>query len=358
MVSERAPGLFMNSPVSTDTETMERKLASLQRVREIVPIENADAIELARINGWQCVVKKGEFVPGDLGVFFEIDAIPPEAELYAFLWKSETPRPANFRIRTMKLRGALSQGLLLPLVAFPELNGLPDGEDVTERLGVSKYEAPIPAGMGDFRAPFPPLLSKTDEARVQSVPAVLDELRGQPYVITLKCDGTSSTYLIDPRDGSFHACGRNHSVKDGENHYWRVARKYDLEAKLRAHPNLAIQAELVGPGIQKNRLGLKEVELRVFDVWDLPNGRRLDPAEARAVLAELDLPVVDTIEEGESFSHTQESLLSLAEGFYNGTQNEREGIVIRPKTERQSLALAGRLSFKAISNRFLLKGGD
>lgn len=337
---------------------MERKLASLQRVRELVPIENADAIELARINGWQCVVKKGEFAPGDLGVFFEIDAIPPETELFAFLWKNEVPRPATFRIRTMKLRGALSQGLLMPLTAFPEVQGLPEGENVTELLGVGKYEPPIPAGMGDFRAPFPPLLSKTDEARVQSMPAVLEELRGLPYVITLKCDGTSATYLIDPRDGQFHACGRNHSITEGENHYWRVARKYDLEAKLKARPNLAIQAEVVGPGIQKNRLGLKELELRIFDVWDILTHKRLPHAEAREILAELGLPVVDTVEEGESFAHTQESLLALAEGLYPGTQNEREGIVIRPKTERHSEVLAGRLSFKAISNRFLLKGGD
>src|SRR5437016_3921436 len=100
---------------------MERKLASIQQVLEISPIENADAIELARINGWQCVVKKGEFRVGALGVFFEIDSIPPDTEVFRFLWTpKETPpepgtRPATFRIRTMRLRGCLSQGLLLPL---------------------------------------------------------------------------------------------------------------------------------------------------------------------------------------------------------------------------------------------------
>ncbi len=337
---------------------MKRKLASLQRVREILPIENADAIELARINGWQCVVKKNEFAPGDLGVFFEIDAIPPETQLFAFLWKNESPRPEKFRIRTMKLRGALSQGLLLPLSSFPELHGLPDGENVTEVLGVEKYEPPIPAGMGDFRAPFPPLARKTDEARVQSVPQVLDELRGLPYVITLKCDGTSGTFLIDPRDDSFHACGRNFSIKEGENHYWRVAKKYDLEEKLRQRPSLAIQGEIVGPGIQKNRLALKEIELRVFNVYDCATASYLGHDDARQVLAAWELPAVEVLETGESFSHTQESLLALAEGFYAGTQNEREGLVVRPKTERHSEALAGRLSLKAISNRFLLKGGD
>ena len=342
---------------------MERKLASVQRVLAIHPIENADAIELAQINGWQCVVKKGEFVPGDLGVFFEIDAIPPELPQLAFLWTSRTadapqPRPGNFRIKTMRLRGALSQGLLMPPSQFDLPETLAEGNDLTAILGVGKWEPPVPMGMGDWRAPFPALVRKTDEMRVQSVPGVLDELHGLPYVITIKCDGTSATYCIDPRTDEFHACGRNQSVLDGENHYWRVARRYDIEAALRKAPHLAVQGEICGPGIQKNRLGLKEVGFYAFNVYDMQRGRYLDHDDVRAFLAESGLPAVPVLEEGDSFAHTLESLLALAEGKYDGTQNEREGIVIRPRQERNSLLLAGRLSFKAISNRFLLKEGE
>ena len=129
-----------------DTFNMERKLASVQRALEILPIEGADAIELVRINGWQCVTKKGEFSVGDLGVFLEIDAIPPDTSAFNFLWTAKdgttSERPDKFRIRTMKLRGALSQGLFLPLSQF-DLGEVAAGDDVTERLGVTKYEPPV-----------------------------------------------------------------------------------------------------------------------------------------------------------------------------------------------------------------------
>lgn len=337
---------------------MERKLASVQRVLTIEPIANADAIELARINGWQCVVKKGEFASSDLGVFLEIDSIPPDTEKFRFLWTPKTgeaiERPAKFRIRTMKLRGALSQGLLLPLSELA-LENVSEGDDVSQLLGVEKYEPPAPQGMGDFRAHFPAFVPKTDEMRVQSVPEVLNELRGLPYVATMKYDGTSSTFVIDPRSDEFHACGRNLSLADGENFYWRAARKYDLEAILRRFPNFAIQGELCGPSIQKNRLNLKEISLFVFNVYDFQNARYLSHDEARQWIVDNGLTPVEIVESGESFAHTQESLLALAEGKYPGTSNEREGIVIRPRDETFSPTLDGHLSFKAISNRFLLK---
>jgi RNA ligase (TIGR02306 family) len=343
---------------------MERKLASVQRVLEILPIPNADAIELVKINGWQCVTKKSEFQVGDLGVFFEIDAIPPDTEPFQFLWRPKThapgmtcARPEKFRIRTMKLRGALSQGLFMPLDALG-VQGIAEGTNVTEQLGVEKYEAPPPEGMGEFRAQFPAFIPKTDELRVQSVPDVLGELHGNPYVVTLKYDGTSATFCIDPRDGTFHACGRNFSIREGDNLYWRMAHKYGLPESLKRFPHLAIQGEIVGPGIQKNRLGLKELTLYAFSIFDFRACRFLDHAAANQVLSELQIPAVAVVEIGESFCHTQESLVSLAEGYYPGTKNEREGIVIRPQKETRSEVLAGRLSFKAISNRYLLKDGE
>jgi RNA ligase (TIGR02306 family) len=344
---------------------MERKLASVQRVLEIVPIAGADAIEAVRINGWQCVVKKGAFAVGDRGVFFEIDAIPPDLAPLRFLWTSkgaeptEGTRPAKFRIRTMKLRGCLSQGLLLAPAELGLPADLPDGDDLTASLGVGKYEPPIPMGGDDLRCAFPSRVPKTDEMRVQSAPAVLDELRGLPYVATLKCDGTSGTFLVDPHDGTFHACGRNWSITEGNNSYWAVARRYDLEAKLRARGGrYAVQGEVCGPGIQKNPLGLAAIGLYVFSVYDLVAARFLSDAEMRALAAEMGLDPVPVVEEGDGFAHDQPSLLALADGLYAGTRNPREGIVIRPRAEVFSPTLNGRLSFKAISNRYLLAEKD
>ncbi len=348
--------------------TMQRKLASIQRILEIRPIPQADLIETAKIQGWQCVVRKGEFQAGELGVYLEVDAIPPDTEVFRFLWQPKPksgepadaalpqPRPSNFHIRTIKLRGILSQGLLMPLHLF-DLGEVHEGEDVTERLGVAKYEPPQPTRMGDRRGRFPPMIPKTDEIRVQSAPLVLEELRGHPYVATLKIDGTSGTFCINPMDGLFHACGRTMSIKAGDNIYWRVAEKYRIEKGLSAHPHLAIQGELAGPGIQKNRLQLKETSLYAFDVFDMHEGKYLDVDAMRQVLENMGVPAVEAVETGDAFAHTQESLLDLAEGKYPGTRNEREGIVVRPRKEMFSPTLGGRLSFKAVSNRFLLKGG-
>lgn len=341
---------------------MKRKLASVQRVLDITPIEGADAIERVQINGWQCVVKKGAFAVGDRGVFFEIDAIPPDLGVYRFLWtpRGSEPaagqRPESFRVRTMRLRGCLSQGLFLSLSEVGLDPSIDDGTDVTERLGVRKYEPPMPSGMGDLRAPFPSVVPKTDEERVQSAPGVLDELRGHPYVATLKCDGTSATYLIHPDDGSFHACGRNWSIAEGANLYWSVAKDLDIEAKLRAvGGRYALQGELCGPGVQGNKLGLPRPTLRVFNVVDLVEHRSLSHDAAREVIAAMGLSAVPVVEEGESFQHDLESILALAEGRYPGTKNEREGVVVRARHEMQSATLGGRLSFKAISNRYLLR---
>lgn len=336
-----------------------RKLASIQQVLNLIPIPGADAIELAQINGWQCVVKKGEFQVGDLGIYFEIDAVPPDMPIFDFLWKGAPKRPESLRIRTMRLRGALSQGLLLPIDSFPEFDLVScaeDGQDLTEFLGVTKYEPPPPDGMGDYRGPFPALVVKTDEMRVQSFPQLIDELRGLPYVITLKCDGTSSTFCM--WEDSFHACGRNHSIAEADNIFWRVARLYNLPDVMAAHPNLALQGEVVGPGVQKNRMGLKKVELRAFNIYDMKAGRHMDPDEFFSFCTQHNIPYAPIVERGGDFQHSVESLLALAEGKYEGTSNEREGIVIRPLTGKFSPTLGGRLSFKAISNRYLLKGGD
>jgi RNA ligase (TIGR02306 family) len=337
---------------------MQRTLASIVRIAELSPIAGADRIELARVAGWQCVVKKGEFRAGELAVYLEIDAVPPDREAFAWLWqpkgKSGVARPDSFRIRTLRLRGTLSQGLLMPL-AQAGVADQPEGSDVTGVLGVTKYEPPAPSGMGDWRAGFPSLVPKTDEMRVQAVPQVLEELRGHPFVATVKMDGTSSTFVRV--DGEFHACGRNHSIAEGENLYWYVAKKYRLPEVL-AGSSLAIQGEIVGPGVQKNPAGLKDKSLFVFNVLDTRTGEAFGDGALRAFCAEHGLQPVPLAFEGERFDETVDSLLAKAEGVYEGTSQQREGLVVRSKLPMRSTVLGGRMSFKAISNRYLLDERD
>jgi RNA ligase (TIGR02306 family) len=237
---------------------MERKLVSIQTIENIAPITGADNIMQARVMGWTVVVKKGEFAPGDPCVFFEIDSILPDGPAW-----SEFMRPRKFRVRTLKLRGVLSQGLALP-VAIAE--DLPREGDLRDRLGVTKSEPVLPDAR-EIAGPFPARVPKTDEIRLQSMLEVLDELRGQDFFVTTKLDGTSATYARDA-DG-FVACSRNWALVRGENHVWRLADRYRL-ADLPM--DFAIQGEICGPGIQKNRLGLTEVDLFVFSVYDMRAG--------------------------------------------------------------------------------------
>lgn len=349
-----------------------RQLASVQRITDIRPIDGADAIECARVLGWDVVVKKGEFQPGDLAVYMEIDSVPPDEEQYRFLWKNTEMRPNNFRIRTVKLRGQISQGILFQTKQLHEGGDFPDrvyingakgqeqgalrcvGDDVSELLGVTKYEPPLPTGSDDIEGQFFDGVPKTDEERVQSSTGAqhLAALQGRNYYITVKCDGSSMT--VASHDGQVKIASRNYRLaKNVDSPYWRAA--YNSEGLLdmvHTHPEYAVQGELVGPGIQGNRLGLTEHYCLVFDIFDRSMGRYLSLLEIRALEFDWGFNTVPLVEYGDCFTHSQESLLALAEGKYPNTTNEREGIVIR------NAGTLDRVSFKVISNRFLLKGGD
>jgi RNA ligase (TIGR02306 family) len=334
---------------------MERKLVSIQRIDAIDPIEGADNIVKARVMGWDVVVKKNELGAGDLCVFFEIDSLLPEGAAWA-----EFMRPRGFRLKTARLRGVLSQGLALPTSILGGGDVPPIGTDVRERLGVVKYDPPVPLG-GDVAGPFPARVPKTDEIRLQSALGLLDEIRGVDLAITTKIDGTSTTFYVDD-DGALSACSRNWTLARADSAPWRIAARYALETRI--PPGFAVQGELCGPGIQKNRLGLPAVDWWVFDAYDTRAGRHLDHRELVAFCAARALPMVpvEAVVEGEAARTLEGTLaawLARATGLYPGTKNRKEGIVVRPLIGRRSEALAGsRLSFKVLNNNFLLQDED
>lgn len=334
---------------------MERKLVSIQSVDALEPITGADNIEKARVMGWNVVVKKGEFSIGDPCVFFEIDSVLPDGAPW-----SEFLRPRGFRIRTMKLRGVLSQGLALPLSAFPIESASPHWEDgdLRDRLGVIKYEPELP-DTREIAGPFPARVPKTDEIRLQSALGVLDEIRGQPFYVSTKCDGTSATFVRT--DEGLTAASRNWSLAPGPNHAWRLAESYQLADRIPV--DFAIQGEICGPGLHKNRLGLNAVDLFVFSVYDLRTAAFLSFEEFQAFCADRGLrtvPIEHIVrgEEAATFEHTLAGWLEAARGFYAGTSQRKEGIVVRPLVERPSAVLGGRLSFKVVNNDYLLKDED
>lgn len=333
-----------------------RTLASIQQIDKVLPAENSDNLELAIIGGWQCVIKKGEFKPGDLCVYFEIDSILPEDKDWAKFLESK-----KYRVKTIKLRGNLSQGLALPLSILPVdvtyVDGFSIGADMTNILGVKKWEPIIACEGGQNISKnryFPSVVPKTDETRIQSAMKCLEELHGHTYYISVKCDGTSATYVNDGENG-FSVCSRNNvREKDSNCIYWKMAEKYNIEDILTKYPTYAIQGEICGEGIQKNKLGLKEPDLFVFNVYDTERKELLTLGQMVAFCSEYGLKTVPILEAGNYFEYTLDELLAFAEGKYEGTDNEREGIVVRCCKEMWSEKLRGRLSFKVISNKFLL----
>jgi len=364
-------------------EKTNRKLASIQKILAVEPIEGADNIEKVKVLGWQVVVKKGEFKPGDLCVFFEIDSFLPIREEFEFLRKSSyrllEDGKEGFRLKSCKLRKTLSQGLVMPLsildgkLTFSAPSGLElgkmmemaidkvlsaeEGLDVTEILGITKYEIAIPVQLkGILEGKFPTeIIPKTDEIRIQSEPGLIEEMKGKEYYITVKVDGTSATFY--KHNDKFGVCGRNWEHKlESQNAYMQIAQKYDLQNKLNAlGKNLAIQGEIAGLGIQKNPLGLKELELFVFSIYDIDNRKYLDLEEFLNTARELNLRTVPFEGRDLDFDYIMEELIEKAKGKYVGTQKNREGIVIRPIKETYSELLKGRLSFKVVNDDYLLK---
>lgn len=331
---------------------MERKLVSIQHIDALDPIPGADNIMHARVMGWNVVVKKGEFSIGDPCVFFEIDSVLPDGPAW-----SEFMRPRDFRVRTIRLRGVLSQGLALP-VTIGGNDPLPDGIDLRGHLSVTKFEPVLP-DTHEIAGPFPARVPKTDEIRLQSALGVLDEIRGQPFYVSTKCDGTSVTY-VRTEDG-LTAASRNWSLAPGANHVWRLAERYQLADRI--PQDFAVQGEVCGPGVQKNRLGLDTIDLLVFNIYDLRAAAFLAFEKFRAFCADHGLRTVPiervvSAAEAATFEHSLAGWLESARGLYAGTKQRKEGIVVRPLVEQRSATLGGRLSFKVLNNDFLLKDED
>ena len=350
---------------------MERKLSTIRKIKEIVPIEGADAIELALVDGWQVVVAKnvGHKV-GDKIVYCEIDSFLPIREEFEFLRKSSFKKMGDkegFRLKTIKLRNTLSQGLILPysvipIAQFASAYDLPEGMDVSEMLGIVKYEPPIPAHLaGKVKGSFPSFLRKTDEGRIQNLEKEYTEWTlssKHQFYATEKLDGSSFTCYI--KNGEFGVCSRNMDLLETEdNTFWAVARKLDLENKLRSFgKNICFQGEMVGSGIQGNHYNMKDQTVFFYNIFLIDEREYVGYDEFRNMLFDLDLACVPVLSypfnfpaDSEAAFPTVSALLRSAEGkSVLNDKVEREGLVIR--------SMDRTISFKAISNKFLLGEKD
>jgi RNA ligase (TIGR02306 family) len=340
-----------------------RKLATIRKISEVAPIEGADAIEKVRVDGWWCVAKKGEFQMNDLCCYMEIDSLLPLRPEFAFMAKNGTKKTLvdgveveGYRLRTIKLRGQISQGLALPLSALPDLaKALTEGaegyrvdDNVTEILGIHKYDPPIPACIsGEIKGIFPGCIPKSDEERVQNSLDLLEQHKGKVFTVTEKLDGSSTT--IFKFNHEFGICSRNYEMKENDqNTIWRLAKQYDLPNTL--PDGWAIQGECCGEGIQKNSLKLNRQDIFVFYVFNIETREYLLLKDALEFVKNLGMKHVPVIDGHFVLDCSIETIIEMANGKSLLNQNaNREGIVFR-------LDEAGdKISFKSISNHYLLK---
>lgn len=400
---------------SLDLKQAKRNLASIQEIKEVNPIPNADAIEVASILSWNVVVRKGEFKVGDKIVYFEIDSFLPSSEVYSFIGKERvnpiTLNTANetkgYRLATAVLRGQVSQGLALKfdeldsifsemskeeLVAM--LTEMPIGTDVTSLLGVTKFDRPeISHELGNIVGTFPSqFISQTDEERIQNEPSSYAKIKGQPYYISSKVDGTSITAIWNEKDLT---CATRNNTLDKFNAIEKMLDSKGILDRLNDFPgNVAFQSELYGNGLMKNPLGIQDKRLATFTITkdnvilglermldivgilglEIPEIVEIgcnDPAQIKRILEKIQ--AINSIREDinpvkstdgplrivvqkvvtENFDYSISEIIERMNGTTYSTSGKlQEGGVIRPLADT-----VGRtpISFKVINNKFLVK---
>jgi len=340
-----------------------RKLATVRRVAQVLPIEGADLIELAVVDGWQCVIKKDSFKAGDLCIYCEIDTVLPISANYEFLRKGcyiqrdwlQTPNGEGFRLRTLRLRKQVSQGLLLTLDTISR--SLSVGQDVTDILGIVKWEPPVAANLaGQVRGNFPSYIPKTDQERVQNIMSKVfsSEYLAHTWEATLKLDGSSCTFFH--KDGEVGVCSRSVNLKTDQlgNTFVDMFHKLHIPELLPQHGNIAIQGELMGNKIQGNREGFHTFKYYVYDVWDIDSQCYLKKGARDEIISHMGLqsvPLLDVGTLGELRCITIQDMLAYVERP-SINHPVAEGIVFKCMSQEDNVSP---YSFKCISNTYLLR---
>ena len=335
-----------------------RKLATVRKIREILPINGADNIELALVDGWEVVVGKGIYGKDELVVYLEIDSWVPTA-VAPFLTKpGKEPSIYNGipgeRLRTIKLKKQVSQGL----IPFHAPCGSNVGDDLSESLNITKWERPEEFLPSNAKGHFPTFIPKTSQERVQNL-ELHDGIRNQSYEVTEKLHGSSITVYI--KDGVVGVCSRNLEIKQEDSGtFWRAAENANLpdaitEMSEELGVDLAVQGELCGPGINGNMYMLPFHKIYVFDIYDITSQRYLLPEERLGIMQDFLLDVnhapVIYSDEVLGFEVTNKDLLKMADGESRIEEGViREGLVFKSTTTD--------FSFKAVSNNWLYKTGE
>lgn len=363
-----------------------RNLATIRKVADLQPIDNADNLELATVDGWKCVVKKGEFKIGDACVYIEIDSVVPKHEVFEFM------NSRKYRVKTIRIRGEISQGLVMPVSIiniFGRKRAPVVGDDVTKVLGITKYISPSerdvyqtpnkrklnPVWKFLFRWNFfrklypnkakktwPNWISKTDEHRIQNIYTELVNHTATPVIITEKLDGCSATYFVERKmyGWNFGVCSRNILLQMADTSvYWDIARKFNIKDVLikiatnNAVKRVVLQGEIIGPKISngsgKNIYALNEITLFGFNLFI--GGIRVQYHKMASILSQYEINTVPYVNRAATLSRDVEAWVTLSsvDPSLLNEKTPREGIIIRDAETNGK-----KFSCKVINPEFLL----
>lgn len=335
---------------------MSRKMVTVRKIDNILPIEGADLIHTVKIGGWTVVAQKSMgYKIGDLVLYCEIDSFIPNSVAPFLTPGGKEPKEyqgiKGERLKTKKLKGVISQGLLLPLSVLDNVESeLTEGLDVSVPLGVVKWEPPAEFQSPDAKGTFPSFIPKTDQERIQNLSKDFQKWKeqGAEWEVTEKLDGSSMTVFC--KDGEVGVCSRNLELKEDENNtFWKAAKSSGAYSVLKNKGlNIALQGELVGPGIQGNKYNLQDHVYFIYDIFDIDKQEYFLPEERQKFVKDTFLIHVPVLDSSLFPTDSIEEVLKLAEGkSTEGSCPEREGIVFKSKTSQDS--------FKAISNKWLCK---
>lgn len=265
----------------------QRKLVSVKKIDNILPIENADRIELAQFGGWKVIIPKGVYKIGQNVIYFEIDSFIPYQDIlneYLTPLKEKCNKSFNGKegilIKTLKMRGQFSQGFVIPNFLNADL-----GSDLTETFNVLKYEIPISSNNLEAKATFPSFIQKTDCIRIQNLTEEdYERIKDKTFEITLKNDGTSFTNYY--YNGEIGVCSRNLELKT---EVFNLYTEQTLNVLNEYKQNIAIQGEIIGPKIQNNPHKIVKNQLKIFNIWDIDNQKYFTNEERYKILKKLDL---------------------------------------------------------------------
>lgn len=325
-------------------------LAFIARVTKLSPVIGHPNLELATVKGWNCIVEKGQFKVGDLGVYYAVGCIPDKTG----------------RVKTVAMGGVISQGVLGPMSwlsdrGYKDLSKYKENDSVAVEMKVKKFIEQEEADQYEKKSthePFPESVPKTESTRLQHDPiAMLAAIQDKNITITRKEDGCSCTFMY--LDGEIKVCSRNYAWtaqdKEAMPVYYATFEKYGIGPKLRKlKRNIAIQGEIVGPAINGNRLLRAKVELEVFDIFDIDAQQYLSYDEMCALCSALSLRTVPLLYRGpaNTLDLTVEGFMKLAEATEYASGECAEGIVVNSD---DPVWRTRRVHFKVISNKYLLK---